>query len=144
MPHFIVNVAYKSIPVSNLFSTNSKASIPYEETSNVCYQFKCECSSHYIGHTARPVIERIKEHQWKSHAKGIYHHILVCPEYKQKRNIFCLDDRNAYCPKSKKKRTEKQKKIRLFSISLQNTSKKFSVQARKTQNRSVLHPSKAP
>ena len=45
---FRVNVAYKSIPVSSLFSTDSKAVTPPHETSNVCYEFKCECKSSYI------------------------------------------------------------------------------------------------
>ena len=49
VPNFLVNVAYKTKPVSHLFSTHSNAKIPYEETTNLCYQFKCECGSHYVG-----------------------------------------------------------------------------------------------
>ena len=39
VPSFHVNVAYKSVPVSSLFSTNSKAVLPFEKTPNVYYEF---------------------------------------------------------------------------------------------------------
>ena len=83
--NFRVNVAYKSVPVSSLFSTDSKAVLPTQDTSNVCYEFTCECKSRYIGHTGRPLIVRMREHQQESNAKGIYWHILTCPVYKKKR-----------------------------------------------------------
>ena len=54
IPTFRVNVAYKSISISSLFFTDSKAATPPHETSNVCYEFTCECKNSYIGHTARP------------------------------------------------------------------------------------------
>ena len=83
IPTFRVNVAYKSIPVSSLFFTDSKAATPPHETSNVCYEFTCECKSSYIGHTARPLTERMREHQQFSNAKGIYWHMKTCPEYQE-------------------------------------------------------------
>ena len=63
VPQFLVNVAYKTKPVSHLFSTNYKAKIPHEETSNVVYNFKCECGSQYVGQTGRTLEERAREHQ---------------------------------------------------------------------------------
>ena len=127
VPEFLVNIAYKSIPVSNLFSTNSKASIPYEETSNVCYQFRCDCSSHYIGHTSRPMIERIGEHQRKSTAKGIYYHILTCPEYLKKQNLFR--------PYPYTKMTSKQRKFAFFKSQFKILQKSFrsNFERRKTE-----------
>ena len=115
------------MPVSNLFSTNSKAKIPYEETSNVCYQFKCECESHYIGHTARPVLERIREHQQFSNAKGIYYHIQGCAKY--------LEKRNTYCPKNGKKTTSKERHFEFFKSHFKILQKSFrsSFERRKTE-----------
>ena len=88
LPQFLVNVAYKTKPVQHLFSTNYKAKIPYEETTNLCYNFKCECGSQYVGQTGRTLEERAREHQQLSNAKGIYWHIKRCPEYRQKENLF--------------------------------------------------------
>ena len=82
VPNFIVNVAYKTRPVSHLFSTNAKAKIPYEETSNLCYQFKCPCGSHYVGQTGRTLAKRAEEHQQLCNAKNLYWHIKSCPVFK--------------------------------------------------------------
>ena len=86
VPEFIVNISYKTVPVSNLFSTNSKASIPYEETPNVCYFFKCECSSTYVGHSERPLIERMREHQQPCRMTNIFKQIRSCSDFLAKRN----------------------------------------------------------
>ena len=83
IPTFHVNVAYKTKTVSSLFSTNSKAPIPVQETSNVCYQFQCACSSTYIGHTSRTLTDRAREHQRQSQGKAIFWHIETCQEYQE-------------------------------------------------------------
>ena len=88
VPSFHVNVAYKSVPVSHLFSTNSKAVLQKEETSNVVYEFTCECESNYVGHSGRALIERISEHQRLSSAKELYWHIQSCPQYKEKQKVW--------------------------------------------------------
>ena len=88
VPTFHVNVAYKSISVSSLYSTNSKASVEKYATSNSCYHFQCECSSSYIGHSGRALIDRIIEHQQPSKAKGILWHIETCHEYQEKQIVW--------------------------------------------------------
>ena len=55
-----------------------------DQVPSTIYQFNCECSSHYIGQSSRPLLERLKEHQQPSRAKDIYYHILKCPLYQEK------------------------------------------------------------
>ena len=83
LPNFWVNIAYKTKTVYNLFSTSAKPVYKNKETANVCYQFTCPCNSTYIGHTKRPLIERVQEHQQLSNAKGIYWHIHTCDLYRK-------------------------------------------------------------
>ena len=133
VPEFLVNIAYKSIPVSNLFSTNSKASIPYEETSNVCYHFRCECGSHYVGHTARPLLKRMGEHfshpspSQLPQSKSIYHHIQGCYEYFNKRNL--------YRPTTTKKTNSEERNYEFFKRDFKILQKSFrsTFERRKTE-----------
>ena len=128
VPKFIViNIAYKSIPVSQLFSTNSKASIPYEETPNICYQFICECSSSYIGHSDRSLIERMREHQQPSRMTNIFKHIRTCPEFLGKRNIYRSTNR--------KKLTSQERNFEYFKNHFKILQKSFlsTFERRKTE-----------
>ena len=88
LPHFWVNIAYKTKTIYNLFSASAKPVTETFQTANVCYQFTCPCNSTYIGHTERPLIERVQEHQQLSNAKGIYWHIHTCNLYKEKAKNF--------------------------------------------------------
>ena len=82
MPNFHIRLAYKSIPLSNLFSADAKPPKSHEiETTNCCYNFKCLCLSHYVGMTGRMVKTRATAHRNLSLAKGIYYHIHSCPNY---------------------------------------------------------------
>ena len=89
MPHFHIRPVYKGIKVSNLFSADAKPkNSDILDTTNCCYHFKCTCSSHYVGMTARMLKTRAKEHRNPSSAKGIYYHINSCPTYLTKLKIF--------------------------------------------------------
>ena len=75
--------------MSDLFSSDSKPSKPdIIDSNNCCYHFKCTCSSHYVGMTARKIKTRDKEHRNPSSAKGIYYHINSCPSYLTKVKDF--------------------------------------------------------
>ena len=118
VPEFLVNVAYKSKTVSQLFSTNSKGAVPFIETPNICYQFRCHCGSHYIGHSERPMIDRLQEHQQPSKAKGVLWHILSCPEYlKKKKDIVIFDP--------SKKKISKEKSYQFFLSHFKILQKSF-------------------
>ena len=89
MPNFHIRLVYKGIKVSNLFSADAKPKHPdVLDTTNCCYHFKCTCSSHYVGMTARMIKTRAKEHRNPSSAKGIYYHINSCPTYLSKLKAF--------------------------------------------------------
>ena len=81
VPSFEVNLAYKTRKVSDLFSFTSKPYLDMDQVPNTVYQFNCDCRRHYIGQSVRPLLDRIKEHQQPSRAKGILKHIVNCPVY---------------------------------------------------------------
>ena len=124
---FIVNIAYKYIPIKNLFSTNFKASLSYKETWNVVYEFKCECSSTYIGLSERALIDRMAEHQRASYGTNIFKHIQACQEF--------LVKRNTYCPIDKKKKTSKERNFEYFKSHFKILQKSFqsSFERRRTE-----------
>ena len=99
VPTFRVNVAYKSVTVSPLFSTDSKAIIPPKDTSNVVYEFTCDCESSYIGHTGRELVVRMREHQQLSQGKEVYRHIHSCPIYEKRLNTWIPPQRMTYFQK---------------------------------------------
>ena len=89
MPNFHIRLVYKGIKVSNLFSADAKPKqSDLLDTTNCCYHFKCTCSSHYVGMTARMIKTRAKEHRNPSSAKGIYYHINSCPTNLSKLKAF--------------------------------------------------------
>ena len=118
VPEFLVNVAYKSKTVSQLFSTNSKGAVPFIETPNICYQFRCHCGSHYIGHSERPMIDRLQEHQQPSKAKGALWRILSCPEYLKKEKEIVIFDPS-------KKKISKEKSYQFFLSHFKILQKSF-------------------
>ena len=94
LPSFRVNVAYKSIKVTQLFSKRSKAKTDMYETPHVVYKMQCtgpKCSS-YIGQTEKPLIKRIEQHQQYCHARGVYFHMENCEVYNKKFDQFCRDN----------------------------------------------------
>jgi hypothetical protein len=61
-----VNVAYRSIKVTKLFSGSAKAQIETSETSNVVYEYDCVCPDFHTCETKRVLDIRIRDHQAKS------------------------------------------------------------------------------
>ena len=90
VPSFEVNLAYKTRKASDLFSFTSKPYLEMAQVPSTVYQFNCDCRSHYIGQTVRPLLERMQEHQQPSRAKGILLHIVKCPVYQDKLKLSTL------------------------------------------------------
>ena len=63
LPDFQVNVTYRSVKISKLFSFFAKPVIDKFEKSGCVYEYLCPCEEINIGETARMLINRIYEHQ---------------------------------------------------------------------------------
>ena len=62
-PEFAVNMAFRSVKLTKLFSSRAKPRKNMFETANCVYQFKCPCSeSSYIGLSSRTLLTRLTEH----------------------------------------------------------------------------------
>jgi hypothetical protein len=81
LPNFKVNVTYRAVKVSKLFSFLAKAENDTYEKSDVVYEFTCPCKEIYIGHTRRMLITRIREHQQNSSQTNVILHITCCDAY---------------------------------------------------------------
>ena len=55
LPNFKVNVSYRAVKVSKLFSFLAKAENDTYQKSDVVYEFTCPCKEIYIGQTSRDV-----------------------------------------------------------------------------------------
>ena len=66
LPDFRVNVAYRSVKVSKLFSFLAKPVTDKYEKCDLIYEFECPCKEIYIGQTACMLIHRVREHQMPS------------------------------------------------------------------------------
>ena len=89
-PNFKLRIAFKTIKLSSAITPALKPRTEPFFTSNLIYNFKCECPSSYVGHTKQYLQKRIYQHKnsTKSHVNK---HISLCPIFKQ--NFF---DSNGY------------------------------------------------
>ena len=88
MPDFRINVTYRSVKVSKLFSFLAKPETDKFEKSDVVYEYLCPCNEIYIGQTARMLINRVREHQQNSSQTNISLHISCCDAYIKNSNDF--------------------------------------------------------
>ena len=100
LPDFQVNVAYRVIKISKLFSHLAKPETDVFEKSNVSYCYKCPCQEKYIGQTLRMLKTRIREHQMPSSYSNINLHILEREKYKNEAQLFIDESiQNSICNK---------------------------------------------
>ena len=81
-PNFRLNIAFKTIKLSSVVTPALKPRTDLYYTSNLVYNFKCECPSSYVGHTKQYFEKRIYQHKndTNSHVKK---HISQCQIFKQ-------------------------------------------------------------
>ena len=103
IPEFRVNVAYRSIKVSKLFSFLAKPVTDKYEKCDLIYEFACPCKEIYIGQTARMLIHRIREHQMPSCNSNICSHILSCDEYIRNSKTFTEENDHNFTSPGKAK-----------------------------------------
>ena len=72
-PNFKLRIAFKTIKLSSVITPTLKPRTELYHTSNLVYNFKCECPSSYVGHTKQYFEKRIYQHKndAKSHVKNI-------------------------------------------------------------------------
>ena len=79
LPDININLALRTIRVSQLFSRSSKPPPPPPyETPESNYEFLCPCTENYVGQTRRPLFHQIRNHCQNSKGKEIYKHIHTC------------------------------------------------------------------
>ena len=81
-PRFKLRFAFSTIRLSNIVTPYLKPRTDYFYNSNLVYQFECDCTKTYIGHTKQYFQKRIYQH--KTDAKShVNKHILNCPLFNQ-------------------------------------------------------------
>ena len=103
IPEFRVNVTYRSVKVSKLFSFLAKPVTDTYEKSNLVYEFLCPCNEIYIGQTCRMLIHRVREHQQNSSQTNISLHISCCDAYIKNSNDFADENSNHFTSPQKAK-----------------------------------------
>ena len=84
LPNFNVNVALKTVKVSQLFSRSAKAqNLCVFDTPECIYQFICDCKVDYIGMSLRPLHHRIHEHGQSGRGGEVFEHKTNCQFFKK-------------------------------------------------------------
>ena len=114
IPEFRVNVAYRSIKVSKLFSSFAKPVTDKFEKCDLVYEFLCPCDEIYIGQTSRMLIHRIREHQMPSSNKNICAHILCCSAYIENSEKFAIENAENFTSPLKAKLSNFKDKFKII------------------------------
>jgi hypothetical protein len=88
VPSFWVNVCFRNIKVTKLFSRHAKAETDLFYRSNCVHNYNSVCLDNYNGETKRCVGVRISEHQQNSKKSNINYHIQSCTEFIEKSKDF--------------------------------------------------------
>ena len=81
-PKFMINFSFTNIKLKNIVNPLLKPKVSKELKSGVIYEFKCPCSSTYIGETKQLLCYRVRQHP-RDHDSKIYMHIQNCNIYQQ-------------------------------------------------------------
>ena len=103
LPDFRVDICYRTIKVTKIFSGHAKAQIAQNDRSNVVYQFTCDCKNIYIGQTKRFLRIRAEDHQRASSGSHVFSHITDCTHYIKKAHEYALNQKDKFTspPKAK-------------------------------------------
>ena len=114
LPNFLVNVSYRSVKVSKLFSFRAKPEIDKFEKNDCVYEYLCPCEETYIGETCRTLITRIHEHQQPSSQSNICNHILSCDVYIADSNDFVSKNLHNFTSPAKAKFSNFKDKFKII------------------------------
>ena len=81
---FNLNIALRTIKISELFSRSAKAkNISIYDTSECIFRFVCDCKEDYIGMSLRPLHHRIHEHGQSGRKSEVFLHKKDCKHYQK-------------------------------------------------------------
>ena len=103
LPNFRVNISYRTIKVTKIFSGHAKAKIDQNVMCNLIYKFQCPCREFYIGQTKRCLQIRISEHQRKSSGSHVFSHIDSCPHYIEQADEYAINNTKNFTSPNKAK-----------------------------------------
>ena len=102
-----IEVAFKSTKLSSCFNVKDK--IDFEHNHDLIYHAKCPeqtCIDDYVGESARPITERIKDHNGRDHTLQVWNYSIE----KSLKNFSIIDfkiiDENFHKNKRKRKIAE--------------------------------------
>ena len=102
--YFQTEVAFKSIKLSSCFIVKNK--IDFEHNHDLVYHTKCPeqtCIDDYVGRSAFPITDRIKDHNGRDHTLNVLKHSIE----KSNKNVNTIDfkiiDKNFHNGKQKRK-----------------------------------------
>ena len=95
-PDFRVNICYRTIKLTKIFSGHAKAKLTQSESSNLIYQFTCDCAEFYVGQTKRLLCTCAGEHQRPSSGSHVYSHISNCEHYDKKATEYSLVNKDKF------------------------------------------------
>ena len=84
IPEFKVNIALRTVKISQLFSRSAKAdNLSIYDTPECIYHFVCDCKEDYIGMSLRPLHHRIHEHGQSGRKSEVFLHKKDCKHYQK-------------------------------------------------------------
>ena len=126
---FRVNVAYRAVKISKLFSFMAKSQIETFKKSNVAYLYTCPCREKYIGQTKRLLKTCIKDHQYDSALTNIHLHNLCCEKYKIETQKFIDENSQNYTSGPKAKFDYFQNRFKIIGRGFRNTKDREKTEA---------------
>ena len=103
LPNFRVNVCYRTIKLTKIFSAHAKEKLHKDDMCNAVYKYLCPCNEFYIGQTKRLIQTRAGEHQRQSNNTHVYQHMSTCPTYIRQASEYALNYKNNYTSPQKAK-----------------------------------------
>ena len=83
-PEFKVNIALRTVKISQLFSRSAKAkNISIYDTSECIFRFVCDCKEDYIDMSLRPLHHRIHENGQSGRKSEVFLHKKDCKHYQK-------------------------------------------------------------
>ena len=129
LPEFRVNVAYRAVKVSKLFSFMAKPQIEIFEKSNVVYLYTCPCEEKYIGQTKRLLRTRIKDHQYDSVLTNVHLHNLCCDKYQSETQKYIHENSLNYTSGRKAKFDYFQNRFKIIGRGFRSTKDREKTEA---------------
>ena len=114
-----IEVAFKSTKLSSCFNVKDKTD--FEHNHDLIYHAKCPeptCTDDYLGESARPITERIKDHNGRDDTLQVWYHSIERSHKNVNTIDFKIIDKNFHNNKRKRKIAEGLSKRNLFNLNI--------------------------